>query len=79
MTPQRCLVQSLIGNNVVNLTASPLATTLTIHIFGKAPVPELPPGILTVLILIFGEISPKTIATLRAEKFPCVFVTSSGS
>ena len=49
----------LIGNNVVNLTASSLATTLAIHIFGSAGA-GIATGILTVLILIFGEISPKT-------------------
>ena len=43
----------LIGNNVVNLTASSLATTLAIHIFGNAGA-GIATGILTVLILIFG-------------------------
>ena len=62
----------LIGNNVVNLTASSLATTLTIHIFGSTGA-GIATGILTVLILIFGEISPKTIATLRAEKISLRF------
>lgn len=63
----------LIGNNVVNLTASSLATTLAIHIFGNAGAGIGLPGILTVLILIFGEISPKTMATLRAEKISLQF------
>lgn len=62
----------LIGNNVVNLTASSLATTLAIHIFGNAGA-GIATGILTVLILIFGEISPKTMATLRAEKISLQF------
>ena len=62
----------LIGNNVVNLTASSLATTLAIHIFGNAGA-GIATGILTVLILIFGEISPKTMATLRAEKISLRF------
>ncbi len=62
----------LIGNNVVNLTASSLATTLAMHVFGSAGA-GIATGILTVLILIFGEISPKTMATLRAEKISLCF------
>lgn len=57
----------LIGNNVVNLSASSLATTLAIGMFGSVAA-GIATGILTLLILIFGEISPKTIATLRADK-----------
>ena len=57
----------LIGNNVVNLSASSLATTLAIGIFGSVGA-GIATGVLTLLILIFGEISPKTIATLRADK-----------
>jgi CBS domain containing-hemolysin-like protein len=57
----------LIGNNVVNLSASSLATTMAIELFGSVAA-GVATGILTLLILIFGEISPKTIATLRADK-----------
>ncbi|MDD6037493.1 MAG: hemolysin family protein [bacterium] len=57
----------LIGNNVVNLSASSLATTLAIRLFGSVGA-GVATGILTFLILIFGEISPKTIATLRADR-----------
>lgn len=56
----------LIGNNVVNLSASSLITTLAIKKFGNAYV-GIATGIITLLILIFGEISPKTMATLKAE------------
>lgn len=56
----------LIGNNVVNLSASSLATTLAIRLFGSVAA-GIATGVLTLLILIFGEISPKTIATLRAD------------
>ena len=62
----------LIGNNVVNLSASSLATTLAIGIFGSVGA-GVATGILTLLILIFGEISPKTIATLRADKLALRF------
>lgn len=57
----------LIGNNLVNISASSLATTLAISLFGSAGA-GIATGILTLLILIFGEISPKTMATIRSEK-----------
>lgn len=57
----------LIGNNIVNLSASSLATTLAIRLLGSYGA-GVATGVLTFLILIFGEISPKTIATLHATK-----------
>lgn len=57
----------LIGNNVVNMAVSALMTTVTIQVFGNVYV-GLATGILTVTILIFGEITPKTLASLHAEK-----------
>lgn len=56
----------LIGNNIVNLTAASLATSLAYQ-FGGHMV-AIASGILTLLILIFGEITPKTMATLHAER-----------
>lgn len=56
----------LIGNNVVNLSASSIATALAIRLFGSVGA-GIATGILTLLILIFGEISPKTIATIHAD------------
>ncbi len=53
----------LIGNNIVNLSASALATLLATNLFGKAWVGAAT-GILTFIILILGEITPKTLATL---------------
>lgn len=57
----------LVGNNIVNNFAASLMTTLTIQIFGNVYV-GLATGILTLLILIFGEITPKTMASIHAEK-----------
>ena len=57
----------LIGNNIVNLSASSIATSLAIHLLGSVGA-GIATGILTILILIFGEISPKTLATINAEK-----------
>jgi CBS domain containing-hemolysin-like protein len=57
----------LIGNNIVNLSASSLATSLAIHYFGNYGA-GIATGILTFLILIFGEVTPKTKATIHADK-----------
>ncbi|MCD8231880.1 MAG: hemolysin family protein [Clostridiales bacterium] len=57
----------LIGNNLVNISASSLATLVAIRVFGSAAA-GISTGVLTVLVLIFGEISPKTIATIRSER-----------
>lgn len=57
----------LIGNNIVNMAAASLMTTLTIQVLGNAYV-GLATGALTLLILIFGEITPKTLATIHSEK-----------
>lgn len=56
----------LIGNNVVNLSASSLATSLAIHLFGSMGA-GIATGVLTLLVLIFGEVSPKTMAAANAE------------
>lgn len=58
----------LIGNNVVNIFASSLATILAIDIFGDIGT-GLATGALTIIILIFGEVSPKTMATIKADTF----------
>ncbi len=63
--PKKMLSAILIGNNIVNLSASSLATTLAIDIFGSVGA-GIATGILTLLILIFGEITPKSLATLNS-------------
>lgn len=57
----------LIGNNIVNLSASSLATSLAIEWWGSVGA-GIATGGLTLIILIFGEVSPKTIATINADK-----------
>lgn len=57
----------LIGNNVVNLSASSMLTVLVTDVVGSQAVGAAT-GVLTLLVLLFGEITPKTIATLEAEK-----------
>ncbi len=65
--PGKLLSTILIGNNIVNLSASSLATTWTTRVLGNAFV-GIATGVLTLLVLLFGEITPKTMATLYAEK-----------
>lgn len=62
----------LIGNNIVNLSASSIATSLAIEFFGSVGA-GIATGVLTILILIFGEISPKTLATINAEKIALAY------
>ena len=62
----------LIGNNIVNISASSLATTLAYH-FGGYMV-SIATALLTILILIFGEITPKNYATLNAEKITLRYI-----
>lgn len=62
----------LIGNNIVNISASALATSFTIRLIGSRAV-GYSTGILTFLVLIFGEITPKTIATMKAERISLAY------
>ena len=62
----------LIGNNIVNISASALTTTLTIRLFGNYAV-GIATGILTALVLIFGEIVPKNWASINSERLSLTF------
>ena len=68
----RLLTTILIGNNIVNILASSLATLVFIHYIGDAGV-TVSTVVMTILVLIFGEISPKTLAKDRAEQLACSF------
>ena len=57
----------LIGNNIVNLAASALVTVFTMELWGNAAI-SIGTGILTIVVLLFGEIVPKNIAKIKAEK-----------
>ena len=87
--PSKMLSAILICNNIVNLSASSFSTTYAFHICQRIGLHEsislgagIATGILTVLILIFGEITPKNLATRNAEKLsllysrPILFLTS---
>lgn len=68
----RMLSVILICNNIVNLSASSLTTIIFQKLFGSSSV-GIGTGVLTLLVLIFGEVAPKTMATVRAEKMALKF------
>ena len=65
----------LIGNNIVNLSAASLVTTLALNLWGSAAI-AFASGTLTVIILIFGEITPKTLATIHSDKMARIYAGS---
>ncbi|KGD75119.1 hypothetical protein HA49_07650 [Tatumella morbirosei] len=73
--PDRLLSLVLIGNNLVNILASSVATIVGIRLYGNAGV-AIATGILTFVVLVFAEVLPKTIAALYPEKvaYPSSFL-----
>ncbi|MBW2997132.1 hemolysin family protein [Candidatus Woesearchaeota archaeon] len=65
--PHKLIITILIGNNLVNIGAASLATVVFTDLFGSKGV-GIATGIMTFLILVFGEITPKTFATQNAER-----------
>ncbi len=65
--PNRVLVTILVGNNLVNITAASLATSLAIEAFGSKGI-GIATGVVTLIVLIFGEITPKSYSATNAEK-----------
>ena len=70
--PGKMLSAILIGNNIVNLSASSLMTIFSTNVFGSRSVGAAT-GVLTLLVLIFGEISPKTMASGHAERIALLY------
>ena len=78
--PTKLLSSILIGNNIVNLSASSLTTSFAIGLAKSlgfstmiSAITGLATGILTVVIIIFGEILPKSFATTNAEKMALLY------
>ncbi|PLA73744.1 magnesium/cobalt efflux protein [Hydrogenovibrio sp. SC-1] len=73
--PDRLLGVILLGNNFVNIFASSIATIIAMRLIGEAGI-ALAAGILTLVILIFSEVAPKTLAALYPEKiaYPAAYV-----
>ena len=65
--PERLIGLILLGNNFVNILASAIATVIALRILGEAGIAAAT-GILTLVILVFAEVTPKTLATLKTEK-----------
>ncbi len=65
--PHKLIITILIGNNLVNIGAASFATVVFTELFGSSGI-GIATGVMTFLILIFGEITPKTFATQNAEK-----------
>ena len=65
--PDRLIGLILIGNNMVNIFASAVATVISIRLWGDAGV-YIATAALTVVILVFAEVTPKTIAALHPER-----------
>jgi len=75
--PDRLIGLILLGNNFVNILASSIATILALRLYGEAGI-AIAAAILTLVILIFSEVTPKTLAVLHPERFafPATFVLS---
>lgn len=73
--PDRLIGLILLGNNFVNILASSLATIIAIRIGGEGAI-AIATGLLTLAILIFAEVAPKTLAAIHPEKlaFPAAYV-----
>src|SRR6056297_3962943 len=65
--PDTLLTTILIGNNLVNIAASAVATQFTVRVFGNQAV-GIMTGVLTLVILIFAEVTPKQMAIIHSEK-----------
>jgi Mg2+/Co2+ transporter CorB len=73
--PDRLIGLILLGNNFVNIMASSLATVIALRLGGEAAI-GIAAGVLTLVILIFAEVAPKTYATLHPERlaFPAAYI-----
>ena len=69
---QKMLSAILIGNNIVNISASALMTVFVTDLWGSFAV-GIGTGVLTLIVLIAGEILPKTIATANAESIALIY------
>ncbi|MEY8337833.1 hemolysin family protein [Lachnospiraceae bacterium 62-35] len=73
--PGKMLSAILVGNNIVNLSSSALSTSLAMELWGSKAV-GIATGILTLLILVFGEITPKTLSTIHSETIALKYAKS---
>ena len=69
--PETLLATILVGNNLVNIAAASIATAIAIEFFGSKGI-GIATGVLTFVILVFGEITPKSISAENAERISLV-------
>ncbi len=69
--PNKLIITILIGNNLVNIGAASLATVVFTGLFGSSGI-GIATGVMTFLILVFGEITPKTFASQNAERISLI-------
>jgi Mg2+/Co2+ transporter CorB len=74
--PDRLIGMILIGNNFINNLAASIATIIAIHFFGDVSGPAISTALLTIAILIFSEVTPKTYAAIRPERiaYPASYI-----
>jgi len=75
--PDRLLGVILLGNNIANLSAASVATVLALQLYGEAAI-AVATMLLTVAVLLFAEVAPKTMAAVHPERvaFPAAYVLS---
>lgn len=73
--PDRLLGIILLGNNFVNILASAIATIIAMRLLGESGI-AIATGLLTLVVLIFAEVAPKTLAAIKPERiaFPAAFI-----
>lgn len=73
--PDRLIGLILLGNNLVNILAAQLVTLIALQLYGNSAI-AIAGGIFTLVVLIFAEVTPKTLAALNAERvaFPAAWV-----
>ena len=75
--PDRLIGLILLGNNLVNILAASIATVIGIRLFGSSGV-WIASMVMTVVVLIFAEVAPKTVAAMHPERiaFPASYILS---
>ena len=75
--PDRLIGLILLGNNFANILASSIATILALRLYGEGGI-AIAAGLLTLVVLIFSEVAPKTLAVLHPERFafPATYILS---
>ena len=73
--PEKLIGLILLGNNFVNILASSLATVIALELWGEGAI-AIAAGVLTLVVLVFGEVTPKTLAAMHPERiaYPAAYV-----